>query len=305
MTGVKTRQDPSLAGGLAGPPRSASELELALEREQDNPLGTFLQARRALVTPQLAGINVGGRRRVPGLRREEVAMLAGISVDYYLRLERGRDRNPSPQVQEALSRVLHLDDELREHLRLLTQGSVAAELTERPPRPPSASTLALLHSLPYPAFIENRNFDIVAANDKAKALSPRLAEGGNQLRDVFLDPAEREFHPDWDSVTVCLVAGVRSMAGHALAEPRLKELVTQLIRESRRFADLWNRHDVRGQYSAPLRLRHPVVGEMTLHRERLIAAGSEGLALVAFHADAGSTDADKLALLQEVSGSPG
>lgn len=294
MTGVKTRQEPSLAGGLAGPPRSASALEAALEREQDNPLGTFLQARRALVTPQRAGIKVGGRRRVPGLRREEVAMLAGISVDYYLRLERGRDRNPSLQVQEALSRVLHLDVELREHLRLLAQGSVAAELTERRPRPPSTSTLALLHSLPHPAFIENRNFDIVAANSKAKALSPRLAEGGNQLRDVFLDPAERELHRDWDSVTVCLVAGVRNMASHPLAEPRLKEVVTQLIRESRRFADLWNRHEVRGQYSAPLRLRHPIVGEMTLHRERLVVAGSDGLALVAFHADAGSVDADRL-----------
>lgn len=284
---------------------SASDLEAALAREQKNALGTFLQARRALVTPQRAGISVEGRRRVPGLRREEVAMLAGISVDYYLRLERGRDRNPSPQVVEALSRVLDLDDELREHLDLLARGTDRRVRQSASPKRPSTGTLALLHSLSQPAFIEDRNLDIVAANDQARALSPRLAEGGNQLRDVFLDPAEQELHPDWDNVTMCLVAGVRKVAGHALAEPRLSELVTQLLRDSPRFAHLWHLHEVRGQHSAPLRLRHPVVGEMTLHRERLAVTGSEGLVLVIFHAEPGSVDADKLALLDATPGPTG
>ena len=294
MTGVKTQLEPPLAGGLAGPPTPASGLESALARERDNALGAFLQARRALVTPDQAGITPMGRRRVPGLRREEVALLAGISVDYYLRLERGRDRNPSSHVVEALGRVLQLDDELMAHLRALAAQAPrpSHEMHER--ETPPASTLALLNSLPQPAFIEGRSLDIVASNERAQALSPRLAKGGNQLRDVFLDPAERHLHPDWDNVTMCLVAGVRKATSRALDDPGLGELVALLLRESPRFRQLWSRHEVRGQYGAPLRLRHPEVGEMTLHRERLAVAGTHGLTLVVFHADAGSVDAARL-----------
>ncbi|MEE6286884.1 helix-turn-helix transcriptional regulator [Georgenia sp. MJ173] len=266
-------------------------------RERTNALGTYLRARRELVTPHQAGIPTMGARRVPGLRREEVAMLAGISVDYYLRLERGRDRNPSLQVLEAIARVLQLDDEHRAHLR-----SLVAQIPRGPRQwardePPPAGALTLLHSLPQPAFIENRFFDIVASNGLARAVSPRLTDGGNQLRDVFLDPAERALHPDWEGVTECLVASLRHTVGNAIDDPHLGEFVGELLRWSPRFRQLWARHDVRGQRGATLRLDHPQVGEMTLHRERLAISGTEGMELVVLHAAPGSVAADRLALL--------
>lgn len=224
-------------------------------------------------------------------------MLAGISVDYYLRLERGRDRSPSPQVLDSIARVLQLDEEHFAHLRsLATIGSRRADRAPQPPVPPDG-TLKLLHSLPQPAFLEDRSFDIVESNVAARALSPRLTAGGNQLRDVFLDPQERLLHPDWQSVTVCLVAGIRQASARALEEPRLGDLVSELLFKSPRFRELWARHDVRAQHGAPLRLDHPQVGEMTLHRERLDVAGADGLTLVIFHADPDSVDADKLAHL--------
>jgi transcriptional regulator with XRE-family HTH domain len=159
--------------------------------ESTNALGAYLRARRELVTPQQAGIPDVGVRRVPGLRREEVAMLAGISADYYLRLERGRDRHPSVQVLESIARVLELDDDHFAHLLTLV-ADVPRQRRRRPRRqtPPSGA-LKLMDSLAQPAFIEDRYFDILAANRLATALSPGLAVGGNQLRDLFLDPAEQ------------------------------------------------------------------------------------------------------------------
>src|SRR4051794_35346286 len=165
--------------------------------ESTNPLGAYLRARREQVTPQQAGIPDTGARRVPGLRREEVAMLAGISADYYLRLERGRDRHPSVQVLESIARVLQFDDDHFAHL--LTLVAEVPRRRKRRPRKqtPPAGALKLMDSLAQPAFIEDRYFDILAANRMATALSPGLAVGGNQLRDLFLDPAEQALHPEW------------------------------------------------------------------------------------------------------------
>jgi transcriptional regulator with XRE-family HTH domain len=257
------------------------------------PLGAYLRARRALVTPEQAGIPDNGVRRVPGLRREEVAMLAGISADYYLRLERGRDRNPSPQVLESLARVLRLDDDHIAHLRTLVSPRERRPHKEVPP--PGA--LKLLDSLAQPAFIEARYFDILASNRLARALSPGLAPGGNQLRDMVLDPAEQALHPDWQDVTQCLVANLRQAVGNDVDDPRFVELTSELSRRSPLFRRLWARHDVRGQYGGPIRINHPQVGELTLNRERLGISGADGLMLVVYHPDAGSSDADKLALL--------
>src|SRR5690349_13490922 len=140
-----------------------------------NALGAFLRARRELVTPEQAGIPESGVRRVPGLRREEVALLAGISADYYLRLERGRDRNPSVSVLESIARVLQLDEEHFAHL--LTLVAEVPRRHRRRPRPqtPPSGALKLLESLVQPAFIEDRYFDILASNSLARALSPGLA----------------------------------------------------------------------------------------------------------------------------------
>jgi transcriptional regulator with XRE-family HTH domain len=265
--------------------------------EKPNHLGEYLRARRELVTAEQAGLAEGGRRRVPGLRREEVAMLAGISVDYYLRLERGRDRNPSVQVLRAIARVLQLDDEHMAHLLSLVAD--APRRRRRRPRRETApaSTVELLLSLPHPAFVEGRYFDILAANAMATALSPRLSVGGNQLLDLFLDPAERALHLDWDGTTECYVSSLRKSVGTDTDDQRLIELVGELSLASPRFRTLWNRHDVSTQRGASVPFDHPQVGEMRLHRERLAISGTDGITLVIYHPEAGSPDAEKLALL--------
>jgi transcriptional regulator with XRE-family HTH domain len=263
-----------------------------------NALGAYLRARREVVTPQQAGIPEVGVRRVPGLRREEVAMLAGISADYYLRLERGRNRHPSMQVLESIARVLRLDDDHFAHL--LTLVSDASRRHRRRPvrkEVPPPGALKLLDSLIQPAFIEDRYFDILASNRLAQALSPSLTAGGNQLRDLFLDPAEQELHPEWERVTECFIASLRQAVGNDVDDPRFIELTGELSLASARFRQLWGRHEVRGQTGTPMRLNHPEVGELTLNRERLGIAGTGALMLVVFHPDAGSSDAEKLALL--------
>jgi transcriptional regulator with XRE-family HTH domain len=268
--------------------------------ESTNPLGAFLRARRELVTPQQAGVPDGGVRRVPGLRREEVAMLAGISADYYLRLERGRDRNPSVQVLESIARVLQLDDEHLAHLLTL-----AAPRPRRRPRAPHrevvpAGALKLLGSLSQPAFIAGRSFDILAVNPLATALSPNLTVGGNELRDLFLDPEVQRRYQDWEAISECLIASLRQAVGTDIDDPRFIELTGQLTLASRRFRELWARHEVRGQSGVPIRIQHPEVGELTLHRESLAISGADGMVLVVYHPEAGSTDAEKLALLASV-----
>ncbi len=268
--------------------------------ESTNALGAYLRARRELVTPQQAGIPDGGVRRTPGLRREEVAMLAGISADYYLRLERGRDRNPSLQVLEAIARVLQLDDEHLAHLMTLV-----AEVPRRRKRrartaTPPPGALKLLHSLVQPAFIEDRYFDIVASNNLARALSPGLRVGGNQLRGMFLDPAEQALYPEWESVTECFIANLRQAVGSGVDDQRFIELTGELSLASPRFRQLWARHEVRGQRGVPILIEHPQVGEMTLNRERLAISGTDDLMLVVYHPDAGSSNADKLSMLASV-----
>jgi transcriptional regulator with XRE-family HTH domain len=150
-----------------------------------NRLGAYLRARRDLVPPERAGIEPGIRRRVRGLRREEVALLAGISADYYLRLERGRDKNPSPQVLEALARVLQLDDVERRYLLGLAAPRPRARPRRRPEHVP-ARLHHLLAAVGVPAFVEGRSFDVLAANALATAFSPRLSPGENRLRSIFI-----------------------------------------------------------------------------------------------------------------------
>ena len=268
--------------------------------DSTNALGAFLRARRELVTTQQAGIPDLGVRRVPGLRREEVAMLAGISADYYLRLERGRDRHPSVQVLESIARVLQLDDDHFAHLLTLV-AEVPRRRKRRPRRSaPPVGALKLLGSLVQPAFIEDRYFDILAANPMATALSPRLTAGGNQLRDLFLDPAEQALYPQWENVTECFVANLRQSVGTDVDDPRFIELTGELSLASPRFRQLWARHEVRGQRGTPLLINHPQVGQMTLNRERLTINGTDDQMLIICHPDVGSADADKLALLASV-----
>jgi transcriptional regulator with XRE-family HTH domain len=265
--------------------------------DDTNMLGEYLRARRELVTPDSAGLPQLGIRRVAGLRREEVAMLAGISADYYLRLEQGRDHSPSVQVLESLARVLQLDEDSTVYL--LSLGSHRPRRTRRRPRKETVPTgiRKLLDSLPLPGFVEGRYFDVLAANPLATVLSPRLTTGRNRLRDVFLDPAEQSLYPDWEDATVGLVAGFRESVGTDTDNPRFIELVGELSLASDRFRKLWARHDVRVREGTSVTLDHPQVGELTLNREKLAIGGSAGQVLVVYHADSGTTNADKLSLL--------
>ncbi len=155
----------------------------------------------------------------------------------------------------------------------------------------------LVHSLVQPAFIEDRSFDILTSNASARALSPGLVEGGNQLRDLFLDPAVQALHPQWHEVTECFVFNLRRAVGTDVDDPRFIELTGELSLASARFRELWARHEVRGQRGTPVEIEHPQVGRMTLNRERLSIDGTDDLMLVVYHPDAGSEAADKLALL--------
>lgn len=264
--------------------------------DEPNLLGDHLRARRELLTPAQAGLPVAGVRRVPGLRREEVAMLAGISADYYLRLEQGRDRNPSRAVLESLARVLQLDDDTTAYLISLTEAKPRKPHRRRKERVPP-STVKFLAALSLPAFVEGRYFDVLAANPLAAAISPRLVAGTNRLRDVFLDPAEQALFPDWELATRGLVAGFRQSVGTETQDPRFIELVGELSLASPRFRELWARHDVANRRGATVRFDHPQVGELVLNREKLLVSEAPGLVLAVYHPDPGTDAADKLALL--------
>jgi transcriptional regulator with XRE-family HTH domain len=271
---------------------------------EQNLLGDYVRARRELVTPEQVGIPVSGVRRVPGMRREEVAMLAGISADYYLRLEQGRDRNPSVLVLESIARALQLDDDATAYL--LRLGADKPRRRRRQPRretvPPGIAKLVA--TLPLPAWVEGRYFDVLAANALATALSPRLAVGANRLWDVFLDPAEQALYPDWEAATDGLVAGFRESVGTDTDDPRFIELVGELSLASPRFSQLWARHEVRARKGAPMHIDHPQVGDLQLNREKLGIGGTAGQMLVIYHPDPGTDNADKLALLASAMQTP-
>jgi transcriptional regulator with XRE-family HTH domain len=270
-------------------------------------LGEYLRARRELVDPKDVGLRVAGVRRTPGLRREEVATLAGISADYYLRLEQGRDRHPSGQVLEALARVFGLDAAATEYL--LSFAAPRPKPRRARPRQETvpASVRQLLAVINLPAFVESRMFDVLAANELATALSPSMRRGENRLRSVFLDPAEHDLHPDWDRAAANLVASFRASIGTDNDDPRVAQLVGELSLASEPFRKLWARHDVRALAGAAVRMRHPEVGPLDLRLEKLPIGDSGGQLLVVYHAAPGSESATALARLapgdkQELSG---
>ena len=273
-----------------------------IDMSENTMLGDYLRARRALVRPGSVGLPVNGVRRVAGLRREEVAMLAGISSDYYLRLEQGRDRHPSIEVLEALARVLGLDQAATEYL--LGLATPRTRHRRRRPRRETVPTgiLQLLDVLGLPAFVEGRYFDVLAANGLARSLLPTLQVGQNRLRAVFLDPAEQALYPDWDQATARLVANFRASVGSDADDPRVVQLVGELSLSSERFRRLWARHDVQSREGMPARIHHPHVGDLTLNKEKLAIGGAEGQLLVIYHAEPRTRSAEKLALLASLAG---
>jgi transcriptional regulator with XRE-family HTH domain len=269
-------------------------------------VGDYLKARRDLVRPQDVGLPVLGQRRVPGLRREEVAMLAGISADYYLRLEQGRDLNPSVQVLESLARVLLLDDEATAYLVGLASPQVRPRRRRRRHEAVPEGIRQLVASISLPAFVESRHFDVLVANDLARAVNPNLRVGDNRLRAMFLDPAEQALCPNFEQALDYLVASFRRSVGSDHDDPRVVQLVGELSLSSEAFRRRWARHDVHVREGALTVAQHPQVGELTLYKERLSVAGGDGLVLVLYHPGAHTDTAEKLALLGSLtSGSPG
>ncbi|MEE1786854.1 helix-turn-helix transcriptional regulator [Streptomyces sp. SP17BM10] len=266
----------------------------------ENSLGDFLRSRRSRIQPEEVGLPSHGRRRVPGLRREEVAQLAGVSVDYYVRLEQGRGGSASDAVLDAVARVLRLDDVEAAHLRSLA----------RPPKPSAAGrgrqqvregTRLLLDMMAgVPAFVVGRRMEVLAWNGLADAVhgySSRPGGDTNGARQVFLDPAAREFYVQWEAVAAETVAYLRRDAGLHPEDPKLSALVGELSVRSEEFRRLWADHQVREKSHGVKLIRHPLVGELDFGYETLGVHGSPEQLLVAFTAPAGSPTAQKLALL--------
>ncbi len=238
-----------------------------------------------------------GQRRVPGLRREEVALLAGISAEYYLRLEQGRTGRPSVQVLHSLARALQLDEAATDYLLgLVALRSVMPAPTPTEPVPPSV--LNLLDVIGLPAFVTNRRFDVLAANAVARAISPELTAGRNRMRSLFLVDAERALFGDWETMAPHYVAILRDVVGSGATDPSFVRLVEELTALSPRFRELWARHDVVAWDTQFATLTHPVVGRLRLHLERLDVPGGVGQSLYLFHPAAGSDDGARLAALQ-------
>jgi transcriptional regulator with XRE-family HTH domain len=265
----------------------------------ENLIGEYLRARRELIRPQDVGIpDLSGRRRVPGLRREEVAMLAGVSSDYYVRLEQGRDQHPSQQVLDALARALQLDDDATAHLhRLATPPTRRRRKTPRPEKVP-AGILQLIASWSHtPAYVQGRYMDVLAANPIATALASYYVKGENLVRATFLDPRVRDMYGDWEHLTESTVASLRSLVGPDVNDPRLHELIGELSVRSERFRQLWARHDVRPKRRGTTRIDHPVVGPLELSYEKLPLPDTDRQTLSVYHAAPGSASSQALTLL--------
>jgi transcriptional regulator with XRE-family HTH domain len=264
-----------------------------------NLIGDYLRARREHVRPEDVGLVDNGRRRVTELRRDELAMLAGISSEYYTRLEQGRDQHPSGQVLDALARGLNLDDDARAHLHKLANPTPLVNRSPRRLQRVRPSVQQLLDSwTETPAYLYSLHLDVLASNALARALSPMFLPGGNVLRSTFLDPEVHELLPDWETKVVTLVAALRAMVGPDVDDARLTDLVGELSVKSPTFARLWSRHDARPQSGDGIHvMQHPSVGELRLTYDKFAVAGAEGQTMVIYHADPRSSTEQALRLL--------
>ncbi|MFC4951140.1 helix-turn-helix domain-containing protein [Pseudonocardia sp. GCM10023141] len=262
--------------------------------DRGNAVGEFLGARRALVSPAAVGLPMDGTRRVPGLRREEVALLAGVSTDYYVRLEQGRERHPSRQVLEALARALRLDEDAARHLyRIGGPDRLATAPVTTTVAPPLRQLLDQMHGVP--AFVVGPGQDVLAANALAEVLYRGFARFDNLLRMMFLDPYAREFYADWEQAAWVAVRNLR--ASDAVPDERTEQIVGALTVRSPAFASLWARYEVGPRTQEDKRFRHLDVGEIRLHFEKLTIASAPGQHLSVYTAEPDSAAADSLALL--------
>lgn len=268
----------------------------------------FLMSRRAKITPELAGLPAGTNRRVSGLRRTEVATLAGVSVEYYAKLERGAIAGASSSVLDAIARALQLDDTERSHLFNLARaadgmplsGRIRRRATRNPVSRPSLQW-ALGTITEGIAFVRDQHQDLLATNDLGRAFySPVIGDAGrtpNLARFQFLDPASRDFYPDWQVFAEMCVSIMRAEAGRDPNDKGLQDLVGELSTKSDTFRTLWGAHDVRTHGAGTKRFNHPVVGELTLAYEELAITADPGSVLMIYTAEPGSSSAERLRLL--------
>jgi transcriptional regulator with XRE-family HTH domain len=266
----------------------------------------FLMTRRAKLTPDQAGVPLyGQRRRVPGLRREEVAQLAGVSTDYYTRLEKGNLRGASDSVLEAIARTLQLDDAERAHLLDLARAARAgAREPRRRVQPPQVrpSVQHMLDAMTAgAAFVRDSRLDIVAINPLGRAFYAPLYDGEarpvNLARYCFLAASAPDFYPDWDDAADTTVAILRTEAGRDPYNRALTDLVGELATRSDAFRTRWAAHDVRLHQTGTKRFRHPVVGDLTVGFNATALPADPGLTFTVYTAEPGSSSAEKLALL--------
>lgn len=267
----------------------------------------FLVSRRAKITPERAGLPAGANRRVPGLRRTEVAALAGVSIEYYAKLERGALAGVSASVLDAIARALQLDDAERAHLFDLARAADGSALlrTRRrrtrqwTPHPSLQWTLDAVTA--GPAFVRNGRMDLLAANRLARAFYHRVyadpQRPANIARFTFLDDHAHDFYPDWDSAADVCVAILRTEAGRDPRDKELHDLVGELSTRSTEFRTRWGSHDVRHHGTGAKRFHHDVVGDLTLAYEGLEMAAEPGLTLTIYAAEPGSPSEDALRLL--------
>ena len=265
----------------------------------------FLASRRARITPEQAGLPAyGGHRRVTGLRREEVALLAGVSIDYYVRMERGHLAGVSDAVLEGLARALQLDEAERDHLFDLARASEPQPARLRRSKEPgvTASVQQVLDAITdAPAWVRNARHDLLAANRLARALYTPLLAGprrpANNARFIYLDPASRDFFTDWDRAADDIAAMLRSEAGRNPYDKKLVELIGELSTRSEDFRARWAAHNVRFHRTGHKKLHHPVVGTLDLSFEAMELPSQPGLTLLVYTAPQGSLAADSLKLL--------
>ncbi|GLY00670.1 MULTISPECIES: helix-turn-helix transcriptional regulator [Actinoplanes] len=263
-----------------------------------NDIRAFLTSRRARITPDRAGLpTYGGRRRVAGLRREEVALLAGVSVDYYNQIERGHLRGVSEQVLDAVSQALQLDDAEREHLHHLARATSSGP-GDHPSRTVRPGVQRLLDTMTGSAVaVFTPWMQILATNDLGRALFTEAFDHSDQpnlARYAFLDPRARHFHQDWNAATDEAVTVLRSATGLFPDNTDLTSLITELVEHSADFRDRWARHDVRFHRTGTKVFHHAAVGELVLPYEALEITQDPGLTIVAYTAEAGSASDDRL-----------
>jgi transcriptional regulator with XRE-family HTH domain len=271
-------------------------------------LGAFLRARRARVRPEDVGLPTGsGTRRTPGLRREELAALAGVSIHYLTRLEQGKETNPGTGVLDALARALVLDPDAHAHLYAL--ANEAAHRTP-PPRPEAdapgsqavrAPVEQLLEQLrPSPAYVLNRISDILAANPEAVALFAGLDRWPrarwNTIRYLFLHPSAHDLFIDWQETAITALAHLHARLANPTSDAAASALIEELTASSQEFVRLWERYDVHPRRSRPKNLQHPAIGKITLHQE-VLHLSDDGLRLNIYQAQPGSADETALTLL--------